>query len=120
MKLTYITLRGEQHPLCYNLYAIERMCDEFGGLEEMSAAVSSEKTGEQVRAVGKVLKILMDGGRAYCAEMAIDMPKPIANPAALIDVTSPETVQAIFSAIGGGKETEIEVASKNAATTQGK
>lgn len=113
MKLTYITLRGEQHPLCYNLYAIERMCDEFGGLDEMSDAVSSDNTGEQIRAVGKVLKILLDGGRAYCAEMAIDMPPAIANPSAVIDASSPEAIKAIFSAINGDKETEIEVQGKN-------
>lgn len=114
MKLTYITLRGEQHPLCYNLYAIEKMCDEFGGLDEMSNAVSSDNTGEQIRAVGKVLKILLDGGRAYCAEMAIDVPPAIKNPSAVIDVSSPEMVKAIFSTINGDKETEIEVAGKNA------
>jgi len=116
MKLTYITLRGEQHPLCYNLYAIEELCDEFGGLDKMADAMNSDSQAEQIRAIGTVLRILMDGGREYCREMGIELPKPIKNPTALIDASSPETITAIFSAIQTDKKQEVEV--KNAVTTQ--
>ncbi len=118
MKLTYIELRGEQHPLCYNLYAIEEMCDEFGDLDAMSAKMNSKKKGEQISAIAKVLEILLDGGREYCKEMGIEIPPRVNNPAALIDATSPEAVRAIFTAIKNDKQTEIEVASKNAVAAQ--
>lgn len=118
MKLTHITLRGEQHPLCYNLLAVEELCEEFGSLDEMNKAINSESQREQISAIGKVLRCLMDGGRAYCKEMEIDLPKPVRNPSALIDITSPETVRAIFASIGDGKKSEVEVISKNAEATQ--
>lgn len=119
MKITYIELKGNQHPLCYNLYAIEEICDEFGSPEDMADKMNSGNRSEQLRTITKVLKILMDGGRAYCKEMGIELPEKIENPAALIDATSPEAVQAIFSAIKRDKETEIEVISKNVEAAQG-
>lgn len=119
MKLTYIELKGEKHPLCYNLYAIEELCDVFGDLDAMTAAMNSAKQNVQIKAISSVLRALMDGGRAYCTETGIDMPKEIKNPSALIDITSPESVAAIFSAINSDSKTEIEVASKNVNPTQG-
>ena len=117
MKLSYIELRGEQHPLCYNLYAVEEICDAFGSLDEMRTAIESEDKGQQVSAIGKLLRCLLDGGRAYCDEMEIALPRAVKNPAALIDVTDPDTVRAIFSTINSDKKTEIEAISKNVEAT---
>lgn len=114
MNISYIELRGDQHPLCYNLYAIEQICEEFGGLDKMQEAMDG---GNQAVAVGKVLKILLASGRAYCEEMGIDLPKAVKNPSALIDITAPETVKAVFSAITSGKKTDVEVQTKNAEPT---
>ena len=118
MNLSYISLRGERHPLCYNLLAVEEICDEFGSLDGMSEAINSNDQGKMISAVGKVLKALMDGGRAYCQEMDIELPRPIRNPSALIDVTDPETVKAVFTTITAGKETTVEATPKNAEATQ--
>lgn len=119
MKLVYITLRGEQHPLCYNLTAVEEICEEFGSLDGMTEAINSGEQGVQVLALGKVLRCLLDGGRAYCKEMEMDLPRPVRNPSALIDITSPETVKAIFASVNAGKEAEVEAYSKNVEATPG-
>ena len=119
MNINYIELRGEKHPLCYNLYAIERICDEFGDIEAMSRMVSSDKQTDQIRAVSKLLKILMEGGREYCREMGMELPKEVKNPSALIDIASPETIKAVFGAINGNSARTVEATSKNAEATRG-
>ena len=117
MRLKYITLRDEQHPLCYNLSAVEEICEEFGSLDAMREAVS-DGSG-QLTAIGKLLRCLLAGGRAYCQEMEIELPRPIRNPAALIDVTDPDTVRAIFSTINEDKKTTVEAQSKKEEATPG-
>lgn len=115
MEVKYIELRGEKHPLCYNLYAIERICDEFGDIDTMIESMNGK---DNVRSIGKMLKILMEAGREYCREMGMEMPKPIANPSALIDIRDPETIRAIFSTINDHSERSVEVTGKNAVPTQ--
>lgn len=116
MRLKYITLRGEQHPLCYNLYAVEEICDEFGSLEAMKDAIGDGSSG-QLSAIGKLLRCLLDGGRAYCQEMEMELPRPVKNPSALIDVTDPETVRAIFSTVNGDQTTTVEAQGKKEEAT---
>lgn len=113
MKLHYITLKGEEHPLCYNLQAAAELIDEFGGLDAWQAALNG---ANNVMAIAKTLKILLNGGRAYCEEMGISMPQPVKNAAAVIDISSPEAVKAIFGAIAS--DTDREVQTKNAVPTQ--
>lgn len=119
MRISYIDLKGERHPMCYSLMAVESICDEFGGLDEMAKSLDSSALNVRVRAVGKVISILMDAGRAYCEEMGMPLPTKINNPSALIDITSPDAIKAIFDTIKNGERQDIEVAEpKNAKPTQ--
>lgn len=117
MRLKYIELKpGERHPLCFSLAATEAIVDEFGGLEAMTESITSENTLVKIKAVDKVIGILLDAGRKYCAEMGIDMPPKIkCRPADLIDITDPSAVAAIFSTIENDTNREIEA--KNAEPT---
>ena len=111
MKLSYIQLgQGEKRPVCFSLSAIEDIEDAFGGLDAMQKALSEGK----VKAINKVLEIMLRAGEAYCRGMGIDCPPPLkCRPADLIDVTDNTVVTQIFEAITGDTERSIETQGKN-------
>ena len=116
MKLTYITLKeSEKHPLCFSLSAVEELCEKFGGLEEMVAAIKEDSMVARVKAITTVLDILMRAGRHYCQEMGIEMPPPIkCNVGDLIDITDGSAVSAIFSTMSNDTARAVEAKGKNA------
>ena len=119
MKRTYIELLGEKHPLCFSLSAVEEIAAEFGGVDEMSAALKDGTGLEKIRATVKVLDILLRAGRRYCKAVGEDMPAPLpCDIGDIIDATDPSSVKAIFAAINGDSEREIEAKSKNAKPTR--
>jgi hypothetical protein len=63
MKVTYIELLGERHPLCFSLAASEALDESFGGLDRMTQALSSGSLSQTAKAVDMVLQILMNVGR---------------------------------------------------------
>lgn len=120
VKVSFIELRpGEQHPMCWNLLAINEVCDEFGSLDEMQKIVDEKDIGKSAGAIGKLLRCLLDGGRAYYEEMDMPLPKRVKVPEALIDIRDPETIRTIFGVMQSDKKTEIEVVSKNVEATPG-
>ena len=121
MKVNYIELLGENHPLCFSLAAMEEICDAFGSVDGMTAAISSENFGVKLKAVDTVMDILMRAGRKYCEVAGLDMPeRPLPCRAAdVIDVSDPSAITAIFGAIKTDTERTVEAKSKNADTTQG-
>ena len=122
MRVSYIDLLGEKHPLCFSLSATEEIVEEFGGTEQMADAITGEDALSKLRAVDKVLDILMRAGRRYCAAAGLEMPEsPLGcRPADVMDVTDPSAVEAIFSTISGDSRRTITAAPKNAVLTQGK
>lgn len=121
MKVSYIELLNKRYPLCFSLAASEKISDEFGGFEEMQQQLSGKDTGKLAKAIDKVLMILMDAGQTYCKMAGIECPPPLeCRPADLIDISDPESIRAIFSAISTSNEREVEVASKNAEATMGR
>lgn len=119
MKIKYITLLGEKYPLCFSLSATEEICDEFGSLDEMSKALSGEKTSKQIKAISKVIEILLKAGRNYCKVAGIEMPPPLeCRPGDLIDIGDKTAIEAIFATIGGDSERTIETTQKNVKPTQ--
>lgn len=118
MRLTYIELKeGERHPMCFSLSATERIVDEFGGLDEMTQAITQE--GDlvgKIRAINTMLEILLDAGRRYCGEMGIEMPPKIkCRPGDLIDITDGAAIGKIFETMQNDSHREVEA--KNAGPT---
>lgn len=111
MKLSYVQLGGEKHPVCFSLSAIEAIEEEFGSLDEMRDGL----TKGSVKAINSVLEIMLDAGRAYCNGMGIDCPPRLkCRPADLIDVSDTDVVKDIFAVMSGDSERSVEVRSKNA------
>lgn len=111
MKLSYVQLGGEKHPVCFSLSAIEAIEEEFGSLDTMRDELSKGS----IRAINTVLEIMIKAGRAYCVGMGIDCPPKLkCRPADLIDITDEEVVKDIFAAMSGDSERTVEVRSKNA------
>lgn len=111
MKLSYVQLGGEKHPVCFSLSAIESIEDEFGSLDTMRDGLAKGS----VKAINTVLEIMLEAGRAYCLGMGMDCPPKLrCRPADLIDVTDTDVVKDIFAVISGDSERSVEVRSKNA------
>ena len=121
MKVSYIELLGEKHPLCFSLSATEEICEAFGGTDEMMTAISSADTLTKLKAVSTTLDILMRAGRKYCEVAGLDMPEnPLPCRAAdVIDITDDSAIKAIFGTFKNDSERTVEAKSKNARPTQG-
>jgi len=111
MKLSYVQLEGEKHPVCFSLSAIEAIEDAFGSLDAMRDSL----TKGSVKAINTVLEIMLDAGRAYCSGMGMDCPPKLqCRPSDLIDASDTDIVGDIFAVISGDSERSVEVRSKNA------
>ena len=121
MRVSYIELLGEQHPMCFSLTASEELSSEFGGLEKMQNALESRDIAQVAKAVDKVLACLLKAGRIYVGATGGQLPAELpCRPADLIDVTDGEAVRAIFTAISADTARTVETKTKNAGATQGK
>lgn len=122
MKITYIELLGEQHPMCFSLAASEALAEKFGGLENMDKALSGGDIRATAKAVDTILAVLLKAGRTYVAAMGGELPPEIpCRPADLIDVADgAEAIKSMFSAIKNDTAREVEAKSKNAGATQEK
>ena len=73
MRVSYIELLGEQHPMCFSLSASEVMSSKFGSLERMQEDLQSGDLARVARAVDEVLAILLRAGRTYVAAIGGDV-----------------------------------------------
>ena len=120
MRITYIELAGNKHPLCFSLSATEEICDAFGDTDKMADAITSGNVAEKIKAVDKVLTILLAAGRRYCQEVGMELPPAIkGRPADVIDITSSSAVEAIFDTLKTDTERTVTAQSKNGEPTQG-
>lgn len=109
MKVSTIELLGQKHPLCFSLTAAAEMEEAFGGLDGLSAQLTSGGVSQVARSVNTALEILLKAGRIYASASGMELPDPLpCAPADLIDVTDSEAVKAIFSAVSGDTEREVE------------
>lgn len=119
MKVSYIELGGRKHPLCFSLSASAKLSDHFGDLDKMQKELSKKDIGTVARAADIILSVLMEAGRKYAKYIGEELPPALeCSPADLIDVTDPEAIKAIFAAISGDTERNVEVQSKNADAKQ--
>lgn len=116
MKISYIELLGQKHPLCYSLSAHEEITEAFGDSEKMRGRINDG----DLKAVETLLEILMRAGRRYCTAVGEELPPEIkCRIADVIDMTDPESVRSVFAAISNGSAREVDTASaeKNAVPT---
>ena len=105
MRLSYITLGEEKRPVCFSLSAIEKIQEEFGGLDQMRA----ELTDGKISAIIKVIDIMLAAGEAYCRGMDLPCPPPLkCRPGDLIDVSDNEIVHDIFAAMSNDAKRTVE------------
>lgn len=117
----YIELAGQKHPLCFSLAASEQLADEFGGLEQMQERLlgDSVSEGDKIRAIDRVLTVLMEAGRVYASASGEELPPKLpCRPVDLIDAGDPSALMAILSTIGGDTERTVETESKNGEATR--
>lgn len=114
MKLSYIELLGEKHPLCFSLAASEKLIREFGSLGKMAEKLESGDLAETARAVDNILSILMEAGRIYCNAIGENLPSELpCRPADVIDIRDGSAISAIFESIRSDTERTVEVEEKN-------
>ena len=115
MKVTYLTLQGEKHPLCFSLSATEELISTFGDLDRMKAELFGNDLAKKIRASVTVLDILLRAGRRYAETMGEPLPPQIKGSVAdLIDGSDKTAITAIFGTIEAGSEREVETKQKNA------
>ena len=121
MKVSYIELLGEKHPLCFSLAAASEVTEAFGGLENMSKSLSLDDIGKAAKAIDAVLTILMRAGRTYVKDRGGELPPELpCRQTDLIDVTDGSGRRAIFDTIRTDSDREVEAEVKNGEATQGK
>lgn len=122
MRLSYIELLGEKHPMCFSLAASEALAEKFGGLENMDKALSGGDIRTTANAIDTILTVLLKAGRTYVSAIGGELPPEIqCRPADLIDVTDgAEAIKSMFSAIQNDNAREVEAKSKNGGATQEK
>lgn len=120
MKISYIELLGQKHPMCFSLTAATEMDEAFGRLDSMTDRIREGSLVQQAEAINKAVEILLKAGRIYASACGMELPEPLpCAPADLIDVTDGAAVRAIFSTISGDTEREVKAVSKNAEATPG-
>ena len=121
MKVNYIELLGQRHPLCLSLSAAEALSEAFGSLEKMGELLDSQDVSRMAKAVDTILTILLKAGRIYAGALGEELPPELpCRPADLIDVRDQAAVQAILSAMKADTERTVEVEGKNAEATSGR
>lgn len=121
MRVTYIELLGERHPLCFSLSAAEALAAKFGSLGEMNKALTSKDPIESVDAIDYVLRIMLKAGRTYLSAKGENLPPSVpCPPSELLHAKEKTTaMSAIYAAIINDSEREVEIEPKNAPATSG-
>lgn len=115
MRISYIELARERHPLCFSLSAIEEISSEWGDISGMSKAISDESNlSAKLKAINKLLEILIAAGRRYGETVGMELPPKLkCRPGDLIDITDSDALGTIFAAITNDAERDVEIVSKN-------
>lgn len=119
MRLHYIELLEEKHPLCFSLAAAEELDEHFGGLDKMADELTSEDIKCVAKATDKVLTEMLKAGRIYAGAIGMDLPDPIrCRPSDLLDPREGRALMAIFTAIKEDSARKVKTQG-NAEATQG-
>ncbi len=121
MRVTYIELLGERHPLCFSLTAAEAMRGKFGSIGKTNEALTSSDPIESVGAIDYVLQAMLKAGRTYLSAKGEELPPPVpCLPSEVLHAREKvNALSAIYAAIVNDSEREVEVELKNAPATPG-
>lgn len=86
MRMAYIELFEEKHPLCFSLAVYEELTDEYGSIDNVFTAIRDKDRKTALRAVNKVLRTMMKAGRIHAAYYSEPLP--------------PEFPEKLYDAIG--------------------
>lgn len=118
MRVSYVELLGEKHPLCFSLAASEELSEKFGSLEKMQKEMGSKDISKIAKAFDTILTVLLKAGRIYVSATGGGLPKELpCRPSDVIDVTDKDAVTAIFTAIYSDSARTVETKTKNAGAT---
>lgn len=119
MKLGYLELLGQKHPMCFSYAAMAELEESFGSLTAMEEQLDSDKLTVYVPAVNTLLETLLRAGRVYATAMGEELPPAL--PCRVVDVISIDDKREVLTAykvITQDSRREVEVQAKNAAATQ--
>lgn len=112
MRITYLTLGDVKYPMCMSLTSIERIEEEFGGLEQMMEALTYSGAGgltNVIRAAETAIGIFLDAGRVYATSRGEDVPPlPDCRIADLIGMDDLDFAGLVGSVIFSSTEREVE------------
>lgn len=112
MRVTYLTLGEQKYPMCMSLTSIERIEEEFGGLEQLMEALTYSSAGgltNVIRAAETALGIFLDAGRIYSASRGEAVPPlPDCRITDLIGMDDLDFARLVNSVISSSTEREVE------------
>ena len=114
MKLSYVELLGQKHPICFSLAASEELVKEFGSMEHFADALDGNDLAQTAQAVDKTFQILLKAGRIYASAIGEELPPELpCRPADVIDVRDKEPIASIFESVRSDAKRTVETESKN-------
>lgn len=125
MRVAYLTLGENKYPMCMSLTSVERIEEEFGGLEQLMEALTYSSAGglaNVIRAAETALGIFLDAGRIYASGRGGEVPPlPDCRITDLLGVDDLNFVELIGGVISNSTEREVEAESpkKDGATAEG-
>lgn len=120
MKVHYVELLGEQHPLCFSFSAAAALDKHFGGLENMTDAMLSGDIKKRAEAMDVALTEMMRAGRIYAEAMGEPLPRPIpCKPTDLLSAREGSALAAIFATVRDNSRREVKTAGGKEEATQG-
>ena len=121
MKTAKLELNGKTYTMCLSLRVTRDIAERFGGMEEMSAAVTSGNTAEALNSVVWMLAAMSRAGSAYDKRCGIETAEPLTEDDLLdgADVADLADLRAkVFETITAGRSADVRVEpQKNAVTS---
>ena len=114
MRMSYIEILGQKHPVCLSLTAAAELEDACGGLSDFLTRVKTSSFAKQTEYINKTVEILLKAGRIYASASGLELPDPLpCSPADLIDVMDAEVIDSVFAVFHKDTEREVETVPKN-------
>lgn len=121
MKVTYIELLGQKHPLCFSLKAYEEVLASFGSMDALYATLTSSDLTDIIRGLDELLPILMRAGRLYASAIGEQLPPALkCRPSDVLDARDPAALGAVIASIKNDTARTVETVPKNGEATSGR
>lgn len=77
MKVSYVELLGQKHPLCFSIGAYEEIGEIYGTMDNMQAEIAADDMVRAAKATEQVLQLLLKAGRSRAKTCGEELPEPI-------------------------------------------